>query len=172
MTHKIIDDYLPAEYFKTLKDSIVRNEHFPWCRINELNVFQTTENRDVYFAHMIYQHHTPKTQEHNWNLVVPFLSQLEKTEKMHALIRVKVNYYNSTPEVVEHFKDYDYPAMPIPHKGAIIYLNTCDGYTTLDDGTKIESVENRLLLFDSSKPHNSTSTTNALCIYNININYV
>ena len=78
----IIDDYLPTEYFKTLKDAIVRNEHFPWCRINELNVFQTTENRDVYFAHMIYQHHTPKTQEHNWNLVVPFLSQLEKTEKM------------------------------------------------------------------------------------------
>ena len=115
-----------TEYFKTLKDSIVLNEHFPWCRINELNVFQTTENRDVYFAHMIYQHHTPKTQEHNWNLVVPFLSQLEKTEKMHALIRVKVNYYNSTPEVVEHCKHYDYPAMPLPHKGAILYLNTND----------------------------------------------
>ena len=38
--------------------------------INELNVFQTTENRDVYFAHMIYQHHTPKTQEHHWNLMI------------------------------------------------------------------------------------------------------
>ena len=52
MTHKIIDYYLPDEYFKTLKDAIVRNEHFPWCRINELNVFKTTENRDVYFAHI------------------------------------------------------------------------------------------------------------------------
>ena len=171
MTHKIVDDYLPDEYFKTLKDAIVLNEHFPWCRINELNVFQTTENRDVYFAHMIYQHHTPKTQEHNWNLVVPFLSQLEKTEKMHALIRVKVNYYNSTPEVVEHCKHYDYPAMPLPHKGAILYLNTNDGFTRLEDGTKIESIENRLLVFDASKMHNSTTTTSFEGRYNINVNY-
>ena len=146
-------------------------DSFPWCRINELNVFQTTENRDVYFAHMIYQHHTPKTQEHNWNLVVPFLAQLEKTEKMHALIRVKVNYYNSTPEVVEHCKHYDYPAMPLPHKGAILYLNTNDGFTRLQDGTKVESIENRLLVFDASKMHNSTTTTSFEGRYNINVNY-
>ena len=140
MKHKIIDDYLPDEYFKNIQTAIVRNEYFPWCRINELNVFQATENRDVYFAHMIYQHHTPKTQEHHWNLMIPFLSQLEKQENMHALIRVKVNYYNSTPEVVEHCKHYDYPAMPLPHKGAILYLNTNDGFTRFIEEFKKKSL--------------------------------
>ena len=90
---------------------------------------------------------------------------------MHALIRVKVNYYNSTPEVVEHCKHYDYPAMPLPHKGAILYLNTNDGFTRLEDGTKIESIENRLLVFDASKMHNSTTTTSFEGRYNINVNY-
>ena len=84
-------------------------------------------------------------------------------------MRAKVNLYLKTTKIIEHAKHVDYP---IPHKGAIIYLNTCDGYTRLHDGTKIESVENRLLLFDSSKLHNSTSTTNSLGRYNININYV
>ena len=171
MKHKIIDNYLPNEYFKKIQTAIVRNEQFPWNRINELNVFQSSNDRDVYFAHMIYNHHVPTTQQQNWALVVPFLSQLEKEEKMNALIRVKVNYYHSTPEIVEHEKHYDYPGTLVPHKGAILYLNTCDGFTRLQDGTKIESVENRLLIFDDSQMHNSTTTTSFEGRYNINVNY-
>ena len=69
---------------------------------------------------------------------------------------------------MEHGQHRDYP---IPHKGAIIYLNTCDGFTRLEDGTKVESVQNRILLFDASTLHNSTNTTNAKGRFNININY-
>jgi hypothetical protein len=50
-------------------------------------------------------------------------------------------------------------------------LNTCDGFTSLDDGTKIESIENRLLLFDSNKPHASSTCTNAKARFNMNFNY-
>ena len=171
MKHKIIDNYLPVEYFKKLQSTIVRNESFSWNLINELNIFQSSNSRDVYFAHMIYNHHVPVTQEYNWNLMIPFLSKLEKEEKMNALIRVKVNYYHSTPEIVEHGKHYDYPSTPVPHKGALLYLNTNDGFTRLDDGTKIESIENRLLIFDASQMHNSTTTTSFEGRYNINVNY-
>jgi hypothetical protein len=51
-------------------------------------------------------------------------------------------------------------------------LNTCDGYTGFADGTKVESVENRLILFDSLEDHYSTSTSNAQARINLNINYV
>ena len=50
-------------------------------------------------------------------------------------------------------------------------MNTCDGYTKLKDGTKIDSVANRVLLFDPSKEHCSTTTTNVPARFNININY-
>ena len=50
--------------------------------------------------------------------------------------------------------------MNYSHSGAILSLNTCDGYTKLKDGTKIDSVANRILLFDASEEHCSTTTTN------------
>ena len=42
----------------------------------------------------------------------------------------------------------------------------------LEDGTEIESRANRVLLFDPSKPHHSTSCTNDKRRVNININYL
>ena len=55
--------------------------------------------------------------------------------------------------------------------GCILSLNTCDGYTKLKDGTKIDSVANRVLLFDPSEEHCSTTTTNVSARININLNY-
>ena len=42
----------------------------------------------------------------------------------------------------------------------------------LEDGTEIESRANRVLLFDPSKPHHSTSCTSDKRRVNININYL
>ena len=138
-------------------------ENFKWTFGTKLNDNQTNNN-DTYFVQNIYQNHIPLT--FLWEDIAYILDKY-----LHAtgVLRAKANLYLKTPEIVEHAKHVDFD---IPHKGAIIYLNTCDGFTRLDDGTKIESVENRLLLFDSSKLHNSTSTTNAIGRYNININYV
>ena len=55
---------------------------------------------------------------------------------------------------------------------ALLSLNTCDGYTKLKDGTKIDSVANRVLLFDPCEEHCSTTTTNVKARFNINVNYI
>ena len=85
-----------------------------------------------------------------------------------TLIRVKINSYTKEDKLIEHdlHTDYDYS-----NNGAIFSINTCDGYTKLEDGTKIESVANRMLFFDASKPHCSTNTTNQARRVNINFNY-
>ena len=57
-------------------------------------------------------------------------------------------------------------------KGALFSLNTCDGYTGFEDGTQIDSVENRVVFFDATKQHHSTSCSNAPYRLNINVNYV
>ena len=89
--------------------------------------------------------------------------------KIDKLLRVKANMYPSTDKIFEHAPhvDYDYSV-----KGAILSLNTCDGFTRLEDGTKVDSVANRMLFFDSSRPHNSSTTTNVQTRINININYL
>ena len=77
--------------------------------------------------------------------------------------------YPSTPVITHHEPHVD---LEYEHKGAIFYINTNNGVTVLEDGTEIESIENRLLLFDSSKKHNSTSCTDAKVRVNINFNYL
>ena len=59
------------------------------------------------------------------------------------------------------------------HSGAILSLNTCDGYTKLEDGTKIDSIANRILLFDAGEVmHCPTTTSNDYARINIIINYM
>ena len=84
------------------------------------------------------------------------------------MIRCKANLYTRTPEIIEHamHTDFDYP-----HQAGLFSLNTCDGYTLLEDGTKVESIRNRMLFFDASKKHASTSTTNENVRMNINFNF-
>ena len=61
----------------------------------------------------------------------------------------------------------------MPYAGiiGILYFNANDGVTVLEDGTEVESVPNRILLFDSSRPHHSTTCTNANRRVNLNFNY-
>jgi len=102
-----------------------------------------------------------------FNIIKPITSKL----KMKELIRVKINSYPNQGKLVEHtwHIDTDYT-----HKGCLLAFNTCNGYTKFKDGDKIdkvESVANRAILFDPSKLHTSSNTTNAPRRVNININY-
>ena len=85
-----------------------------------------------------------------------------------SLDRIKINFYPNTSELHEHDMHRDYAHT---HKGALLSLNTCDGYTKLKDGTKIDSVANRMLVLDSSELHCSTTCTDQPVRLNINFNY-
>jgi hypothetical protein len=83
------------------------------------------------------------------------------------LRRVKVNCYTRSEKIIKHKAHKDYE---IPHKGAILSLNTCNGGTYI--GKKfIKSVANRILLFDPSVLHSSTNCTDEKARFNININW-
>ena len=112
---------------------------------------------------MIYQTCVPKSAV--FDKIIPLLEKLET----RCLIRVKANLYPNTEILHEHPAHVD---MKFSHSAAILSLNTCDGYTKLKDGTKIDSVANRMLLFDAGEEHCSTTTTNVLARFNININYI
>ena len=50
-------------------------------------------------------------------------------------------------------------------------VNTNDGYTLLKDGTKINSVANRLLIMDSDVQHAAVPSTDTERRVLINLNY-
>ena len=99
-----------------------------------------------------------------FELIHPLLNKIDAK----ALIRVKGNMYPNVGSLLENDRHVDYE---FEHKGAIYYINTNNGPTVLDDGTKIDCVENRILFFESHKNHNSTYCTDQKVRMNININY-
>ena len=162
MDYKIIDNALPQEEFENIRNNIL-NPHFSWnlttMVTNEEEVLPT--HASFYFTHMFWSGFNTEPQS---QMFAPLLNLME----CNAIMRIKGNCYPSTPEIITHDKHVDYP---FPHKGAIFYLNTNNGLTILEDKVEVKSIENRLLLFDPSKPHTSTTCTNTKCRINVNFNY-
>jgi hypothetical protein len=158
---KVIDNFLPEEDFKILQ-KIVMGKTIPWYFAKETN-FGAKQLSDFYFCHTLY----------NCNPVSDyyevFVNKLISKLDLFALRRVKLNCYPWSEKLIEHKLHIDYPEK---HKALILYFNTCNGFTMFENNTKIESVENRGLLFDGSKKHRSTNCTNDKARFNININYI
>ena len=157
---KIIDNILDKEELSKLKNLYTSNE-FPWYYQSGIDSVNTKRN-DFFFYNMLYDQNVPKSNF--FGSIIPIFNKLDKVK---SLIRVKVNLYTRTNTIEHHADNTDFP---FEHKTAIFYLNNNNGLTVLEDGTKVESVENRLLLFDGSKKHHSTSCTDGVRI-NINFNY-
>ena len=160
--YKIIDNALPRESFEKIKDTMFHSD-FKWSYSPVINDYH--KDLTLYFTHMFYVF---EDLEHKMSPKFDMLKPILNLIQPKAVIRIKGNLYPSTPtlEVHQPHKDYKYK-----HQGAIFYMNTCNGYTLLEDDTKIDTVANRLLLFDSSTPHSSTSTTNQKARININFNF-
>ena len=156
---KIIKNFLDYSYFKNLQD-IATNLHFktPYFLGNPTQY----DNKDTYyFVHILYEEAAARSE--NFNLIIPLLKKLD----VKSLVRAKINLYPKTEKLESHGSHADFP---FEHKGCILSLNNCDGFTQIGD-QNIPSIENQVLLFDPHKKHNSTSTTNAPFRININLNY-
>jgi hypothetical protein len=174
-SYKIIDNALDDAVFKNLSN-LICSDTFSWY-FNTQVAYRTdtveqknnplTELQERYnnmYTHTVFVDNCLNTKESIRDAISP----VNKMLNMKCLMRCKINNYGRTPELLHHQDHRDYP---FKHKGALFYINDCDGLTVLEDGTEIKSVANRLLLFDPSKPHHSTTTTNAPRRININLNY-
>ena len=168
MENKIIDEFLPQETFKEIQNEIL-SSRFPFFITNKVNDYQTGENQfDWYATHTIYEDNVAKSSYYSkWGNI--FLDRINQIAKVRALLRIKVNFYPNSKKLIEHAPHTD---DEVTHIGAVFSLNTCDGFTRLDDGGKIDSIENRIVFFDASTPHNSTTTTTDIGRYNINFNFI
>ena len=55
---------------------------------------------------------------------------------------------------------------------AIFYLNTNNGYTLFEDGQRVASVANRIVIFDAALRHTGASCTDADHRLVLNLNFV
>ena len=172
MDLKVIDNFLNENDFNMLiNNTIGRNDgQQVQFRVvsNVENFGAIEENWSWYMINMIYSMDAPQNDICGmiYQMFVPKFKQLANFKTM---IRIKMNAFPYTNVVKEHKKHIDYN---YEHIGAVFSLNTCDGYTKFSDGTKVESIANRIVFFDASKYHQSTTTSNAKLRYNINFNFL
>ena len=172
MDVKTIQDFLPKQSFDRLSQ-IIFAPTFPWYLTTSVAspYLKSKENSKLfYMSHLVYEKEKyVKVNLNDQAIIDLLLEKLAPEEGNLQLIRMKINFYPNTTELHEHdyHRDFEYS-----HMGAILSLNTCDGYTKIrETDTKYHSWANTLLSFNPSEDHCSTTTTNAIGRFNININY-
>jgi hypothetical protein len=169
MSYQVIDNYLNIEDFKKIQKTFY-DTNINWYFADKVATPEEVEPiQEFYFVHNLYQDAAPRSDY--FKALKPLASKL----KIKSFVRVKVNLFTRTDKIYKfgwHTDQlYKSPA-------AILYLNTCNGGTELETGTKeksnvqlVKSVSNRVLLFDTFTAHRSTSCTDKKSRMNININY-
>ena len=85
-----------------------------------------------------------------------------------AILRVKLNATCRNAPEQEWHTDWQ---ISTPSKTCVLYLNDNDGYTEFRDGTKVQSVKNTAVIFDSNTEHRGVPATNVDRRLVLNINY-
>ncbi len=160
--YKIVDNFLDKENFSKLQEFVL-SPNLDWYFNSTVNTLQKKDNTSYFTHHLYTRQHTYTHSNYYNNFKV-----IEEKLNVKAMIRMKINCYPHTAELITHapHRDYDFE-----HKGCILSFNTCNGGTVMEDGTFVQSIANRALLFDPSEPHCSTTCTDNKARINININY-
>ena len=160
---KVIDNFLDDKNFEILENNILKNTYFPWF-FSEYTDYKGEKglNKGKYL-HTFYEYNNQNSSY--FKLLLPLIEKL----KCISLIRIKIDSNSCTNKIIEGNYHVDYPHKSIT---AIYYLNTNDGYTKFKKNKKkINSVKNRMVIFDSDKEHLGTTTTNAKRRVVLNFNY-
>ena len=171
MDIEIIDDFMPKKVFKDFGNIFKK---IPWYTSTVLYENATCDPMDNFMlSHTFYDKYKPQSELFS-EYIEPLLSHMQ----VRSLIRVKANLTMRTEKIIKHGFHIDYKAVmdgevQETHNcfTSILYLNTNDGYTEFENGTKIESIENRLITFPLSYRHTGTTCTNHPYRVVINFNY-
>ena len=157
---KIVDNFLPEEEFLNIKN-LMEGYEFPWS----FNNSKVHDNDGKFqFTHTFFKY--KKGRNSDWlNLWNNFMNKIKAKE----CYRIKANLTLKTlsHEVTDWHTDDTDPSL----KTSIFYINTNNGYTEFKNGVKIESVENRAVIFDSNLEHRGvghTSPDNYRIVVNFN----
>jgi hypothetical protein len=163
--YEIIDNFLEKEDFENIKN-LIMGPNFPWYYRDGVVEKENDKKNKFQFSHLFYTNNSPTSTL--LNELSPILLKINAISLLH----VKANLNPRLDILFEHGFHTDYTDPILNQRTAVFYLNTNNGYTLFEDGTKIESVENRLVSFKTSIPHTGSTCTDANRRVLINFNYI
>ena len=161
---KIEDNYLDQEKFDELQ-TIIMGNRIDWHYNDGIDY---KENDKFQFTHLFYHVRGPHS------ILFEKLEIILEIINPILLWRIKANLLTRTPEIEVNIFHKDIPSNwgVIPYTTSIFYMNTNNGYTEFEDGTKVESVANRCVTFPEETKHRGTSCTDKKTRVVINFNYL
>jgi hypothetical protein len=183
---KVIDNFLPQEMFDEVQQHVTYNEVVDWIfmenrwysfeKTSELmQVLNLTEKiiptNLVQMIHSLYNKNGFVTSFPD--VYGKVLEYFHNSFEIEILITAKLNMTFPFEEnyLTGFHTDFQYENTP-NYKTAIMYLNDNDGYTLLEDGTKIEAKSNRIVIFDGTTQHCGTTCTDENKRITLNLNYI
>lgn len=165
---EIIDNFLEAKEFNSLLDLI--NGEFPWYSGDKVttHIPSPVPGYEAIGTHKQLAHVfiNPLARSVHLDKLDNLITQLGAK----VIYRIKANLtFNLGKRVVSgwHYDDDSVEDMKV----AVLYLNTNDGFTLLEDGTKVHSKANRLVTFDGNTLHTGVSQLDTEERLVLNINY-
>ena len=155
---KVIDNFLLPDQFKLVSDYMMG----PYCTWSynpfvdyQNSIFSAFDLDDYQFIH-------------NFSIEDSILFPLVERLNIKEVVRIKANLNPRTSEIVERKFHTD---VDDKCKTAVFYINTNNGWTEFEDGSKVESVANRVVIFDSHTKHKGTTCSDQKTRVVINFNY-
>ena len=163
---KIEDNFLDQEKFDELQ-TIMMGGDFSWFY---RTIIDYQDDEDKYqFVHVFYR--VPSPRSAYFEKMRPILEIMNPL----SLFRIKANLLTRTHNIVENEFHVDMDGILEEKQKlwttSIFYINTNNGYTEFEDGTKVESVANRIVIFPSNMKHKGTSCTDEKTRVVMNFNY-
>jgi hypothetical protein len=147
MKYEIKKNFLSPFFFNQIKN-IVFSPRFKW-EYSDI-VAEYSKKDSFYFIHNLFVENSQRSEY--FNMIFPILGKLNFNDIIRA--RVIMFTRRSTHDPDPFHIDFN-----INNDAYIYNLNTCNGYTLLDSGEKIESIENQIYKFDGKQKHASVAQT-------------
>ena len=184
---KIEDDFLPSSEWKKIEELFVpdplglkpSSRNWDFGIIEDPHLGNEISYDNYQLCHHIYHASSPTIGVNpivssSAHVIIPiFFSKIDPIGDVFIL-RIKANLLMRTSEIIPHSFHTDYKITSNRYDKvttSIFYINSNDGYTEFEDGTKIESVSNRLVTFPHNMKHRGTTCTDKPFRMVINFNY-
>ncbi len=163
---KIQDDFLGMMDVKQIEE-LLMGSLIPWQwgdRVVGQESSMCDYIDDFQFTHMFFK--IADNISEGFPIMRPFLDDSRMGIK--SLVKIKANLVPRSANIVKHgfHRDVDFHCTT-----AIFYVNTNNGYTEFEDGTRVDSIRNRLVTFPSVLSHTGTTCTDQPKRVVINFNY-
>jgi hypothetical protein len=159
----VIENFLPLNIHQELQQ-IIMGSNFPWFFNSKVSSdYQSDSINDFIFFHHLY---APDGIKSNffYNVLIPILGKLN----FNYIIRSKINLYTRKEKQLQHDFHIDQEK---EHMVALYSINTNNGSTVFENGKKVSSIANQIIIFNGKLNHASCVQTDEQTRVNININF-